>query len=242
MGAAPEVRLVIKHTFLEFVEEGASLGKPFRQRAFTDSALANEGRGSRQHPLNGDADNSASPQELPPHHLCCEASASSSSGYNSGSFRVNRGATEEVKAVLGMTPHARVEAPSFASEGERRPPGGPPGSGNRAVRRPQAEDAAGTRNAAVGAPVLQAAAPAPPPRGPTWTVPMHARPLASGACRGAESAVQAPAAVKARPAQRGSGRAGEPAEPQARPDAEGWSLELEQPTPGPHVACGAVPK
>jgi len=218
MGAAPEVRLVVKHTFLEFVEDGTPVGRPFRQRVFTDSALAREGGCRRQHPLNSDADSLASPVELPSYHVQCETSASSSGACNSGGFHVNQDATQEVKAVLGMTPQGSADA----AESERRPPGGPPGGRNRAVGRPHPDVAAGTKMAvASGAPVLQAGISAPPPQGSTWMVPMHAWPITTRAYQGATNAKQSPAAAKARPAQRGGLYANASAGPHMRPDAEG---------------------
>uniref|UniRef100_A0A7S4QCN2 Mei2-like C-terminal RNA recognition motif domain-containing protein n=1 Tax=Alexandrium monilatum TaxID=311494 RepID=A0A7S4QCN2_9DINO len=217
MGAAPEVRLVIKHTFLEFVEEEAPFDKPLRPRAFTDSALANEHTGHRQQPLNGDADRSAcSPQELPWHQAPCGAATSSaSSALNSDGLRVNRDATEEVKAVLGMAPHGRGEAPSPALASGR----GPPGGRNGAARRPPRGERAGAGDNATDMPVLRAAAPALPPRGSPWTTPMHVRPTAPGAGRGGASSSRQ-AVARARPAQRGSVQAAEAAEPRARPEAE----------------------
>mmetsp|Transcript_179933 Transcript_179933/g.437781 ORF Transcript_179933/g.437781 Transcript_179933/m.437781 type:complete len:366 (+) Transcript_179933:38-1135(+) len=207
MAAMSEVRLVVKHTFLEFVEESAPHGGPSRQRAFTDSALASDGGRRRRHLLSGDADSSASPQELPSHLQRCEANASSSSAPSSGCFPGNPDAAEELRALLGM-PHGGIVAPSLAPESECRPAGS---SSPPAARLPP-EGGAGARSAVVGVPE-----PALPPRGLPRRVPMHVRPMASGACGGAMGSSQA------RPAQRDGLRANVPAGPRRQLQAEGKS-------------------
>lgn len=128
MGAAPEVRLVIKHTFLEFVEE-RSLGKPSRQRAFTDSALAGEGGhcDHRQQVLNATGDVTDPAQELLPAYAPCGATASSSSSAAPSARppRADRDARLEANAVLGMTSRGKGEpAPLAAGRGRGAQVGG----------------------------------------------------------------------------------------------------------------------
>lgn len=106
MGIAPEMKLVIKRTFLEFVEENAFDGS-LRPRSFTDSAVR----------LSSSCEKD---QEEPEIEASSDASGSTTAESNAD--LVNESATEELKAFLGL---------GRAEELLSSPPANLPGSPSR---------------------------------------------------------------------------------------------------------------
>mmetsp|Transcript_108890 Transcript_108890/g.162876 ORF Transcript_108890/g.162876 Transcript_108890/m.162876 type:complete len:353 (+) Transcript_108890:2-1060(+) len=109
MGVSPEVRLIVKHTFLEFVEAAST--KVARARAFTDTALLKDADTSSGACAHTSEENASAPASgatrrtivrVPPPVL--EAEDAASSPQKEHGDLIDEEATMEVKAVLGMGP------------------------------------------------------------------------------------------------------------------------------------------
>lgn len=117
MGLAPEVLLVVKHTFLEFVE--ASGNKSARGRAFTDTDLLKNSETSSTDEISS-ADSCADRAIVDKHEMEQESPvwpstpvlepADKPNTWWNGKELVDLEATMEVKAVLGMTPQPQAMA------------------------------------------------------------------------------------------------------------------------------------